>query len=94
VRSLPCEPLIGSLRELDLSGIDWVIVGGGESGPHHRPIEKEWIQAIRRSCREQRVAFSFTQCGGAMSKSGDRELDGRTYDHVPRLRSAGSTRSA
>jgi protein gp37 len=93
VRFLSCEPLIGPLRDIDLSGIDWVIVGG-ESGPHHRPIEKEWVRAIRRSCREQRVAFFFKQWGGAMSKSGGRVLDGRTYDQMPRERPALGSKSA
>jgi protein gp37 len=93
VRFLSCEPLIGPLHELDLSGIDWVIVGG-ESGPNHRPIEKEWVRAIRHSSRQQRVAFFFKQWGGAMSKSGGRLLDGRTYGEMPRLRSAPRRKSA
>ena len=33
VRFLSCEPLLGPLPDLDLDGIDWVIVGG-ESGKH------------------------------------------------------------
>ena len=32
IKFLSCEPLLGDLGELDLTGIDWVIVGG-ESGP-------------------------------------------------------------
>ena len=83
VRFLSCEPLIGPLDGLDLRGIDWVIVGG-ESGPNHREIRPEWVRSIRRQCREARVAFFFKQWGGAMSKSGGRTLDGRTYDAMPR----------
>ena len=37
---LSIEPLIGSIAGLNLSGIDWVIVGG-ESGPGARPMKKE-----------------------------------------------------
>lgn len=33
IRFLSCEPLLGPLKELDLAGISWVIVGG-ESGTH------------------------------------------------------------
>jgi protein gp37 len=84
VRFLSCEPLIGPLSALNLTDIDWVIVGG-ESGPDHRPIEKAWIHEIRRSCRRYKSAFFFKQWGGAMSKSGGRLLDGRTYDEMPRV---------
>lgn len=82
VRFLSCEPLIGPIPELDLTGIDWVIVGG-ESGPDHRPIDREWVHQIRRACRTHRTAFFFKQWGGAMSKSGGRSLDGRTYNEMP-----------
>jgi protein gp37 len=87
VRFLSCEPLIGPIQGLDLTGIDWVIVGG-ESGPDHRPIKKEWVHEIRRACRKHKAAFFFKQWGGAMSKSGGRDLDGRTYDEMPRTRRA------
>ena len=93
VRFLSCEPLIGPLPDLDLSGIDWVIVGG-ESGPNHRPIQMDWVRAIRRLCRQQRVAFFFKQWGGAMSKSGGRELDGRTYNAMPRIRTGAGRKTA
>jgi protein gp37 len=41
VKFLSLEPLLGPLGELDLRGIDWVIVGG-ESGPGCRPMNVEW----------------------------------------------------
>jgi len=85
VRFLSCEPLIGPLDELDLRGIDWVIVGG-ESGPHHRPIQRDWVRSIRRQCRTARVAFFFKQWGGPVSKSGGRTLDRRIYGGMPRPR--------
>lgn len=88
VRFLSCEPLIGPLAHLDLTNIDWVIVGG-ESGPNHRPIRSEWVRAVRRQCREQKVAFFFKQWGGATPKSGGRLLDGRVYDEMPVQRAHG-----
>lgn len=39
---LSLEPLLGPLDKLDLTGIDWVIVGG-ESGPHSRPVSVDWV---------------------------------------------------
>lgn len=85
VRFLSCEPLIGPLGTLDLTGIDWVIVGG-ESGPGHRPMAAGWVREIRRQCRSQGAAFFFKQWGGPRSKSGGRTLDGRIYDEMPRPR--------
>jgi len=79
---LSIEPLLGPLVALDLSGIDWVIVGG-ESGPGARPIQRKWVVDIRRQCRQAGVPFFFKQWGGVNKKRTGRELDGRTYDEMP-----------
>lgn len=84
VKFLSCEPLIGPLREMDLSGIHWVIVGG-ESGRKARPIKESWVWDIRQQCAEQGVAFFFKQWGGINKKKAGRELGGRTYDEMPTL---------
>ena len=82
VRFLSCEPLLGPLPSLDLTGIGWVIVGG-ESGPGCRPVDPDWVRDIRDRCVEAGVPFLFKQWGGIRSKSGGRELDGRTWDEYP-----------
>ena len=82
VRFLSVEPLLEDLGEIDLSGINWVIVGG-ESGPGARPMKREWVVSLRRQCREQRVAFFFKQWGGVRKAKNRRLLDGRTYDEYP-----------
>jgi protein gp37 len=84
VKFLSLEPLLGPLPHLDLSGIDWVIVGG-ESGPGARPIEKTWVRNIRAQCRAARVPFFFKQWGGVNKKATGRHLDGRVYDELPRV---------
>lgn len=84
VRFLSCEPLLASLPELPLDKIDWVIAGG-ESGVGARPVELEWIRDIRDQCVEAHTPFFFKQWGGIRSKSGGRELDGRTWDEMPEL---------
>ncbi|MBR6132536.1 MAG: phage Gp37/Gp68 family protein [Bacteroidales bacterium] len=61
-RFLSCEPLLSDLGELDLYGIDWVIVGG-ESGNQARPMKKEWVLNIKRQCEEQGIPFFFKQWG-------------------------------
>jgi protein gp37 len=86
VRFLSIEPLLEDLGELNLTGINWVIVGG-ESGPGARPIQKEWVISIREQCQSARVPFFFKQWGGKRKARYGRELDGRTYDEYPiRLR--------
>jgi protein gp37 len=79
---LSIEPLLGPIADLNLSGIDWVIVGG-ESGPGARPIQRNWVVDIRRQCRQAGVAFFFKQWGGVNKKKAGRKLDGRTYDEMP-----------
>jgi protein gp37 len=82
VKFLSIEPLIGPLDNLDLEGIDWVIVGG-ESGPGARPMQIEWVRWIRDQCRHHGVAFHFKQWGGTNKKRAGRLLDGRTWDELP-----------
>ncbi len=84
VRFLSIEPLIGDPGEMDLSGIEWVIVGG-ESGPNARPMHLEWARSVRDQCISQDVPFFFKQWGGFRPKSGGRELDGREWSEFPVL---------
>jgi len=91
VKFLSLEPLLGPLPELDLSGIDWVIVGG-ESGPGARLIEGTWVCDIRDQCLNQGVAFFFKQWGGVFKKRNGRKLEGRTWDQMPEISSSGSER--
>jgi protein gp37 len=79
---LSLEPLLGPLDDLDLSGIDWVIVGG-ESGPGARPMDPDWVLTIRDQCQRGNVPFFFKQWGGNNKKSAGRVLEGRTWDEMP-----------
>lgn len=97
VRFLSCEPLLGPLdlerwlvtydsqhREpWALRGeLHWVIAGG-ESGPHHRPLDLNHVRSLRDQCQESGAAFLFKQIGGRTPKAGGRLLDGRTWDQYP-----------
>lgn len=84
IKFLSLEPLIGPLKGMDLSEIDWAIVGG-ESGFGFRPIKEAWVLEIQKQCREYDVPFFFKQWGGFNKKKTGRLLDGRTYDEMPRL---------
>lgn len=80
IRFLSMEPLIGPVNAVRLDQIAWVIVGG-ESGPGRRLMEPLWVRDIRDRCCDQGVAFFFKQ----WHKAGTgRELDGRTWDEMPR----------
>jgi protein gp37 len=84
VKFLSLEPLLGPLPQLDLGGIDWVIVGG-ESGPRARPMDPAWVSEIRDQCRAAAVPFFFKQWGGKRKGRAGRLLDGRTWDEMPRV---------
>ena len=75
------EPLLGPLPGLDLTDIDWVIVGG-ESGHGARCMEEHWARDIRDQCIAAGVPF-FKQWGGVNKKRSGRILDGRTWDELP-----------
>ena len=81
-RWLSIEPLLEDLGPLDLTGIEWVVVGG-ESGPGARPMDEAWVLRILHQCREQHVPFFFKQWGGVLKRRNGRLLRGRTYDEYP-----------
>lgn len=82
VRFLSCEPLLGPIQQLDLEGIDWVIVGG-ESGPGARPMNPKWVIDIRDQCLAAGVPFFFKQWGGVNKKKTGRKLQGQTWSQMP-----------
>lgn len=84
LRFLSVEPLLSSLGQIDLSGIDWVIVGG-ESGPNARPMLVEWVREIQEQCSSSHVPFFFKQWGGVNKKKSGRILDGKVFDETPNL---------
>lgn len=91
IKFLSMEPLLGPVDDLNLDGINWVIVGG-ESGPGARPMKEEWVQKIQKKCIAAEVTFFFKQWGswGAdgkkrSKKSNGRILNGSTYDEMPKI---------
>jgi len=87
---LSLEPLLSPLKNLNLTNIDWVIVGG-ESGHKARPMKEQWAIDIQRQCEEQDVKFFFKQWGawGAdgqkrNKKANGRELLGREWNEKPK----------
>lgn len=64
-RFVSFEPVVECIpgTDLDLSGIDWAIIGG-ESGHERREMSPAWARNLVRSCRRQDVAVFFKQHSG------------------------------
>ena len=84
IKFLSLEPLIGPIPNINLEGIDWVIVGG-ESGQNARPMKPDWVIDIQEQCESKEVPFFFKQWGGKNKKKSGRILKGRTYDEMPEI---------
>lgn len=67
VRMISAEPLLGPIPDLDLTGIDWLIVGG-ESGPRHRRLEMAWARDLRDKAAAAGTAFFFKQDSGGRTE--------------------------
>jgi protein gp37 len=91
VKFLSVEPLLGPIDDLNLQGIDWVIVGG-DSGRRPRPLDEAWVRSIRDQCATARVKFFFKQWGGSNKKKAGRIFEGKTWDDMPAF--SGIARSA
>ena len=92
VKFLSCEPLLEDLGEMDLTGIDWLIVGG-ESGPLARPMQPQWVRNLRDQAQAQHTAFFFKQWGtyGAdgvkrSKHANGKLLDGKVVQQMPKYK--------
>lgn len=81
IRFLSLEPLLGQV-ELDLEGIDWVIVAG-ESGAGYRPMDAAWALSARDQCVKAGVRFFFKGWGGPTPNRWLPILEGRTWNEFP-----------
>lgn len=69
LRFISCEPLLENMPDIELTGIDWVIVGG-ESGSEARPFDIEWARVIKGRCQDFSTVFFLKQLGGAPLQDG------------------------
>lgn len=81
VRFISYEPALGSLKDLDLRGIGWVIYGG-ESGPGWREEDKDWAREMLRKCEAAGIAFFHKQSAAYRTEMGI-ELDGELVQNYP-----------
>ena len=82
IKFISAEPLLSRLNNLNLTDIDWLIVGG-ESGPHCRPIKKEWVEELLDLAKDNNTAFFFKQWGGFNKKKNGKLLNGKIYQDYP-----------
>ena len=82
VKFISAEPLLESIADINLNGINWLIVGG-ESGAKCRPLEETWVIELRDLAKEKDIPFFFKQWGGFRKKDNGCELQGQTYKEYP-----------
>lgn len=91
IKFLSCEPLVEDLGKLDLTNIDWVIVGG-EHAVNARAMKEEWVLSIKEQADKQGALFFFKQWGSigrdgvyrSVERNGS-ELQGKTYKAMPTI---------
>ena len=90
VRFLSCEPLLEDLGDFDLTGIQWMIVGG-ESGPNARPMLEPWVLNLRQLAKRHRVSFFFKQWGTwgrdgvkRSKHANGKKLEGKVVQQMPK----------
>ena len=83
IRFLSLEPLIGSIPNLNLKGLDWAIIGG-ESGNEARIMEPEWAIDLLNQCRSANVPCFIKQMGTQWAKrQGSKSWKGDDFSEFP-----------
>ena len=87
---LSLEPLLESVSDIDLTDIQWVIVGGESDFQKPRPFDISWAAEIRDKCKSQSqpIPFFYKQSGGRSKTNGvwgSNILEGKTYLEMPEL---------
>lgn len=83
IKFISFEPLLSDIGDINLNGIDWVIVGG-ESGVNARPMDKKWVLDLYRQAKVNHVAFFFKQWGtwGEDGKRRSKKRNGSQLDGI------------
>ena len=90
VKFLSCEPLLSDLGTINLTGINWIIVGG-ESGTSARPMKEDWVLNIKRQADQANIPFFFKQWGTwsqdgvkRNKKANGKLLQGKVVQNMPK----------
>ena len=87
IKFISAEPLLSPLSDLNLDGIDWLIVGG-ESGPGYRRMDEKWVLELRDKAEKKNIPFFFKQWGGINKKKTGHLLEGKEYKQYPVFKNA------
>jgi protein gp37 len=82
VRMLSLEPLLGPLPSLDLTAIDWILIGG-ESGPGARPLDLAWARDLIAQARAAGSAVFVKQLGTCWAREHGRRGKGTEWGDWP-----------
>lgn len=85
VRFISYEPALGSLNDLDLTGLDWVLYGG-ESGSGYRHEDKQWARDMKAKCEAIGTCAFFHKQSAAYRTEIGIELDGEIVRNYPSRR--------
>ena len=73
------------MHQIDLTGIDWVVVGGEtDQKGRHRPVEEKWVLDIRDMVKGAGLPFLFKHWPGTSHNSKEALLAGRTWAEYPK----------
>jgi len=79
------EPLLGPIGDVDLSNVDWVIVGGEshKDADARREMDHAWARDLRDKALAANSAFFFKQSSAARTEMGTelKETDGTTTEY-------------
>ncbi|MFR0358641.1 DUF5131 family protein [Streptomyces sediminimaris] len=75
VRFISAEPLLGPLSTLDVTDINWVILGGESSKRKEdaRPLEPDWVRDVMDRCRDADAAVFVKQLGAVWARANEVE---------------------
>ena len=86
-KCITAQPLLEDIDiEKYLDGIELVVVGG-ESDYHARPLDYAWVLNIGKQCVNKNVSFEFRQCGTYFIKDG-KQYKLQTKDLMSQARKA------
>lgn len=77
------EPVVAPIGAVDLTGIDWIIIGG-ESGPNHRDMKPEWALDLVGMAHEQDTPVFFKQHSDKQTET-RQTLNGERIEEWPDL---------
>lgn len=81
-RFVMIEPMLGPVDLSSYKNVSWVVVGSETGDARPRPLNLDWVRAVRDFALANDLPFFLKQLG-SNHRDPDRMLDGRTWDGFP-----------